>query len=120
MKTDGSDLEKLYTRDIDDFLNDSDWDVESIAPSNVSYQSTRSQFDGKLRGLESIYLQRLESTLGKRQAALKARKPKKPKFRNLQDRFVNDPELMMDDKSEKDDLSSLIHESKKFGAPGGP
>jgi hypothetical protein len=67
MRTDGSDLEKLYTRDIDDFLNDSDWDVESIAPSNVSHQSARSHVgDGRLRGLESIYLQRLESTLGKK------------------------------------------------------
>lgn len=59
-----SDLEKIYGKDIDEFLNDSDWDIDSIAgPSTISHGTNQSIIDNRLRGLESIYLQRLETTM---------------------------------------------------------
>lgn len=60
------DFEKMFGRDIDEFLEDSDWDIESFENmSNFSRGTARSAFlDGRIRGLESIYLQRIESKRG--------------------------------------------------------
>jgi hypothetical protein len=62
------DFEKMFGKDIDEFLEDSDWDIESI--DNMSHYSkgtSRSALgqDGRIRGLESIYLQRIETSLKK-------------------------------------------------------
>jgi hypothetical protein len=52
------DFEKMFGKDIDEFLEDSDWDIESFEKmSQHSRGSTQSAFgQGRLRGLESIYL----------------------------------------------------------------
>jgi hypothetical protein len=48
----------MFGKDIDEFLEDSDWDIESLENmSNFSKGTSRSAFnDGRIRGLESIYL----------------------------------------------------------------
>ena len=54
----GSDDGKLFDQDLSDFLGDSDdFDFESIAPpSRAMTRQGSIQADGRLRGLESIYL----------------------------------------------------------------
>jgi hypothetical protein len=53
----------MYGKEVDDFLNDSDWDVDSfVAPSARSYASQGSLASGRVKGLENIYLQRLEGS----------------------------------------------------------
>ncbi len=53
-----ADFEKMFGKDIDEFLEDSDWDIESFGKmSNFSKGTARSALaDGRIRGLESIYL----------------------------------------------------------------
>lgn len=53
-----ADFEKMFGRDIDEFLEDSDWDIESFENmSNFSRGTAKSALhDGRIRGLESIYL----------------------------------------------------------------
>jgi hypothetical protein len=95
--------------------------VESVVPSQYSsHYSKGSKFDGKLRDLESIYLQRLEATFSKGAAGVgmthgggfggstAKKKITKPRFRKLQDRFINDPEFYKDEFAVNDDLSSLF------------
>jgi hypothetical protein len=79
-------------------LEDSDWEIESFERmSNFSRGSSRSFSDPKkLRGLESIYLQRLETSMKKGQAGKKAG-PGQAKFRNLQDRTVDPAEAFGDE-----------------------
>lgn len=90
------DFEKMFGKDIDEFLEDSDWDIESFENmSQYSRGTARSAFlDGRIRGLESIYLQRIESSQ-KRGGPTKAKKftgqVKQPQFRVMQDRFMDDP-----------------------------
>jgi hypothetical protein len=57
----------MFGKDIDEFLEDSDWDLESIGNmSHFSKGTARSAFnDGRIRGLESIYLQRIETSMKK-------------------------------------------------------
>lgn len=88
------DFEKMFGKDIDEFLEDSDWDIESFdRMSQYSKGTARSVRDGtRLRGLESIYLQRLETSMKK--GHQKTAKKKVPKFRVLQDRFIDDPEYI--------------------------
>lgn len=52
------DFEKMFGKNIDEFLEDSDWDIDSYDNmSNFSKGTSRSAFnDGRIRGLESIYL----------------------------------------------------------------
>jgi len=87
------DFEKMFGKDIDAFLEDSDWDIESFDKmSNFSKGTSRSAFgDGRIRGLESIYLQRIETSMKK---GSKARKgvQSKAKFRPMQDRFLDEAE----------------------------
>lgn len=47
----------------------------------------------RLRGLESIYLQKFDKKAG----LPGAKKPNKAKFRNTLQQFVDDPELLLDD-----------------------
>lgn len=98
------DLDKLYGKDVDDFLNESDWDIDSVNnKSQISYKSARSHGDKRIRGLESIYLQRLEGGIRKNKP-----KKKKPKFRVLQDRYLNQDEIPRDE----DYTSSIFSEDK--------
>ena len=99
-----SDLDKLYGKDVDDFLNESDWDINSDNNrSQLSYKSARSYGDKRIRGLESIYLQRLEAGVKKKKS-----KKKKPRFRALQDRYLNEDEIPRDDEF----TSSIFSEDK--------
>lgn len=87
------DFEKMFGKDIDEFLEDSDWDIESFGKmSNFSKGTSRSAFgDGRIRGLESIYLQRIETSMKK--GGLKGvgkQQQSKAKFRVMQDRFMDD------------------------------
>lgn len=58
-----SEFDWMYGKEVDDFLNDSDWDVDSfVAPSVKSFNSHGSMASAKVKGLENIYLQRLEGS----------------------------------------------------------
>lgn len=64
----------MFGKDIDEFLEDSEWDIESMdkmsAFSRGSKNTIRSaNHASKLRGLEKVYLQRIETT-GKQHNAL--------------------------------------------------
>merc|ERR1711918_305431 len=62
--TKDADFEKMFGKDIDEFLDDSEWDIESIDKmsqfSKGSKNTFRSSQASKLKGLEKVYLQRLE------------------------------------------------------------
>ena len=56
-----ADFEKMFGKDIDEFLEDSEWDIESIDKmsqfSKGSKNTIRSASNaGKLKGLEKLYL----------------------------------------------------------------
>lgn len=55
----------MFGKDIDEFLEDSEWDIESIDKmsqfSKGSKNTFRSSQASKLKGLEKVYLQRLEA-----------------------------------------------------------
>lgn len=59
-----ADFEKMFGKDIDEFLEDSEWDIESMDKmsqfSKGSKNTNNSANASKLRGLEKVYLQRLE------------------------------------------------------------
>lgn len=85
-----ADFEKMFGKDIDEFLEDSEWDIESIDKmsqfSKNSKQTIRSAAQaGKLRGLEKLYLQRIETSMNKNtlqmtgQPGAAGQKPKKKK-----------------------------------------
>ena len=63
-----ADFEKMFGKDIDEFLEDSEWDIDSIDKmsqfSKGSKNTIRSAAQaGKLRGLEKLYLQRIETSM---------------------------------------------------------
>jgi hypothetical protein len=96
------DLDKLYGKDVDEFLNESDWDIESANnKSHMSYKSSRSNGDKRIRGLETIYLQRLEGGIKRPKRKVK----KKPKFRNMQDRYLNNDQIYKDGEDSSDIFS---------------
>ena len=116
VSTQGQDLEKLYKRDIDDFLEDSEWDIESIdVHSSFSGRTNKTAGgENKLRDLESIYLQRIDTTMAKKhKAAHRKKKEKAPKFRVMQDRFLDEPEMLKDDLGNESD-PSYLSEQKRF------
>ena len=97
-----ADFEQMFGKNIDEFLEDSEWDIESIDKmsqfSKGSKNTVRSAAQaGKLRGLEKLYLQRIETSMNKNtlqmsgQAPPKQPKKKPAKFREFQDRYVDDP-----------------------------
>ena len=115
-----TDLEKIYGGNIEDMFLYSDMDEEvsdnaSFAPSNASRASNIGKTDlSKLKGLESIYLQRLESsTKHKKKQQLKKKKMAAGKMKG--------PESIQGEgnDSERDEISSMISENyaqmqKKF------
>ncbi len=61
------DFEQMFGKDIDQFLEDSEWDIESQFDDKVSHYSKASsqrQNDQKLKAIEKLYLQRLEAQPG--------------------------------------------------------
>lgn len=105
-----------------DLLEDNEFDFDSIAPPSQSLSRQASMQGGpRLKGLESIYLQRLEANPSKKALGVSKQKKKKKgtKFRNLQDRFHDDPDYIASGLSENDDLAGLIEDNyqrmkKKF------
>ena len=83
----------MFGKDIDEFLEDSEFDIESIDKmsqfSKNSKGTIRSAAQaGRLRGLEKLYLQRIETSMNKNtinagpaQAAKGSKKGQAPKFR---------------------------------------
>jgi hypothetical protein len=57
------DFEQMFGKDIDQFLEDSEWDIESM--DKVSHLSkgsgTSAQNEAKLKQMEKLYLKRLEA-----------------------------------------------------------
>jgi len=105
--TKDADFEKMFGKDIDEFLEDSEWDIDSIDKmsqfSKNSKNTIRSANQaGKLRGLEKLYLQRIETSMNKNTLQMTGGpgggppKPKKKagKFREFQDRYVDDPSFI--------------------------
>ena len=84
-----ADFEKMFGKDIDEFLEDSEWDIESIDKmsqfskgSKNTYRSGSQQ--SKLRGLEKVYLQKIEgqsNAMSKTGQQPTGSKPKAGKFR---------------------------------------
>ena len=74
----------------------------------------------KIRGLESIYLQRLEPASKGRatqqvRAGKKQRNPdgSKAKFREMHDRVHDEPQYHIDDNGDRDELDSVLSENYK-------
>ncbi len=56
-----ADFEKMFGKDIDEFLEDSEWDIESIDKMSQFSKNSKHTIHsaaqaGKLRGLEKLYL----------------------------------------------------------------
>jgi hypothetical protein len=56
-----ADFEKMFGKDIDEFLEDSEWDIESIDKMSQFSKNSKNTIHsaaqaGKLRGLEKLYL----------------------------------------------------------------
>jgi len=103
-----ADFEKMFGKDIDEFLEDSEWDIESMDKmsqfSKHSKNTIRSAAQaGKLRGLEKLYLQRIETSMNKNtlqmtggisQGGAPGQQPPSSgqggKFREFQDRYGGD------------------------------
>ncbi len=106
-------LEKVYGENIEDMFLRSDDDNEdekmsmaSIAPSNMSHASNKSLMP-QLKGLEAIYLQRLESSM-------KHNKKQERQMRRVvaQKKRTKAPEsAAAGSESERDEISSLISDN---------
>jgi hypothetical protein len=72
----------MFGKDIDEFLEDSEWDIESIDKmsqfSKGSKNTFRSSQASKLKGLEKVYLQRIEGQQ-KQNSDMQANKTGMPK-----------------------------------------
>ena len=107
-----SEFDRMYGKEGDDFLNDSDWDVDSfVAPSARSYKSSKTLASGKVKGLENIYLQRLEGAKKRKAKREKMKAGKQAKFRPMQHQFLPDTEMLRD----SDEGSEQSYMSKKVG-----
>ena len=57
----------MFGKDIDEFLEDSEWDIESMDKMSAFSKGSKNTIHSanqasKLRGLEKVYLQRIETT----------------------------------------------------------
>ena len=88
-------FEKVYKKDIDKFIDGSDFEVESHAGfSEISKGTFKSavQNNPRMKGLEKVYLQRLEfQQLGQK---TKKYRPKPQVKREFLDRFCDDPKYI--------------------------
>jgi hypothetical protein len=111
-KASNSDFEKLYDKNLDEFLENSEFDFESIGPPSRTMSRQGSvRGENRLKGLESIYLQRLEANPAKAKKKGKKRRGKR-----------GDADFLGSELSEQDDLAGLIEDNyrkmKKKFAPG--
>lgn len=63
-----ADFEKMFGKDIDEFLEDSEWDIESIDKMSQFSKGSKNTIKsasnaGKLKGLEKLYLNRIETQM---------------------------------------------------------
>lgn len=110
-KRNDGDFEQMFGRDIDKYLEESEWDIESYEKmSHFSRGSGKGSIRGgaKLKTMEKAYLQRIEADGGakkgygkKAQGSLMTGPGKKtqatkkpPAFREFQDRFVDNPDFI--------------------------
>lgn len=125
------DFEKMFGENIDQFLEDSEWDVDSFDKmSRTSGQTAQShKNEMKLKAMEKNYLNRIEkqqSGQPKMQQALtqsqkKMPKARKPAPREFQDRFVDDPDYIRRGQQwdfEIEKKASIDHSSGKKGQIG--
>lgn len=86
-------FEKNYKKDIDKFIDGSDFEVESLGGfSEISKGTFKSVMQNpRMKGLEKVYLQRLEfQQLGQK----KKSRPKPAVKREFLDRFCDDPQFI--------------------------
>ncbi|CDW77580.1 UNKNOWN [Stylonychia lemnae] len=81
--------------------------------SHISGRTNQSRFKSKnnprLKGLEAVYLQRLEPSVKARQGGpTTSRKDDKAKFRVMHHKYHDDPEWHVDPDRDRDDLDSVI------------
>lgn len=98
------DFEKMFGENIDQFLEDSEWDVDSFdkmsRTSNNTAQSHKNEM--KLKAMEKTYLSKVEkqqsaamgNTANLTQSQKKMPKARKPAPREFQDRFMDDPDYI--------------------------
>ena len=85
----------MFGKDIDEFLEDSEWDIESIDKmsqfSKNSKHTIRSAAQaGKLRGLEKLYLQRIETSMNKNTLQMTGNVSQQPKAKTKGGKFRGD------------------------------
>ena len=103
--------EKIYKKDIDKFIDGSDFEVESLAGfSEVSKGTFKSgQNNQKMKGLEKVYLQRLEFQQLGQKMKKHPMKTKPPKHRQFMDRFVDDPKYIAKGEMLKFEIGNTTH-----------
>ncbi len=94
------DFERMFGKDIDQFLEDSEWDIESQFDdkgSQASRASGRSNAQEKLRAIEKLYLARLDSQPQGSGSALPnhppSKKPKRPQSNSRMANMPNDSQM---------------------------
>lgn len=120
------DFEKMFGENIDQFLEDSEWDVDSFDKmSRTSGQTAQShKNEMKLKAMEKNYLANLEKQKSSQpqapnhitQSQKKMPKARKPAPREFQDRFVDDPDYIRRGQQwdfEMDKKKSVEHSSGK-------
>lgn len=111
-------FEKQYKKDIDKFIDGSDFEVESLAGfSEISKGTLTSgvQNDPRLKGLEKVYLQRLEfQQLG---AKAKKHSPKPKANRQFQDRFTDNPKYIAKGEMDKFNIGNTTHTGSSGNKP---
>jgi len=104
-------FEKVYKKDIDKFIDGSDFEVESLTGfSEISKGTFKStvQNNPRMKGLEKVYLQRLEfQQLGQKKK--KYRGPKPYVKREFLDRFCDDPSYIAKGENLKFAIGNTTH-----------
>lgn len=79
----------MFGKDIDEFLEDSEWDIESIDKMSQFSKNSKNTIrsadqKNKLRGLEKVYLKRIEggTTMNAQTSQQQPKSQKKGKFRD--------------------------------------
>ena len=107
-------FEKVYKKDIDKFIDGSDYEVESLAGfSDISKGTFKSavQNNPRMKGLEKVYLQRLEfQQLGQKSKKYRAKPQVKREF---MDRFQDDPRYIAKGEKLKFEIGQQTESSTK-------
>lgn len=105
----------MFGKDIDEFLEDSEWDIESIDKmsqfSKGSKNTFRSSQASKLKGLEKVYLQRLEGNQ-KQNSDIQGSKTGMPKKGD-----TKKGKKFRDQDGSRKDASGMMSGDSELGAP---